>query len=58
MVTYGSTNEKKKQDNLREESIRTVRALSRSVPSALVGITFLSGGQTEEEASLHLNYIN
>ena len=43
---------------MREESIRTVRALSRSVPPALVGITFLSGGQTEEEASLHLNYMN
>lgn len=58
MITYGSTHEKKKENNLREESIRTVRALSRSVPPALVGITFLSGGQTEEEASLHLNYMN
>jgi fructose-bisphosphate aldolase class I len=43
---------------LKEEAIRTVRALSRSVPPALVGVTFLSGGQTEEEASLHLNYMN
>ena len=24
----------------------------------MVGVVFLSGGQTEEEASLHLNYMN
>ena len=58
MITYGSTHEKKGENNLKEEAIRTVRALSRSVPPALVGVTFLSGGQTEEEASLHLNYMN
>lgn len=35
-----------------------MRALSRTVPAALVGVTFLSGGQTEEEASMHLNHMN
>ena len=58
MITYGSTHPKKAENNLKEEAIRTVRALSRSVPPALVGVTFLSGGQTEEEASLHLNFMN
>jgi len=36
----------------------TVMALSRSVPSAVPGIMFLSGGQSEEEATVHLNAIN
>jgi len=36
----------------------TVTALRRSVPVAVPGITFLSGGQSEEEATLHLNAIN
>ena len=47
MVTYGSTHPKKKENNIHEEAVRTVRALSRTVPPALVGVTFLSGGQTE-----------
>lgn len=36
----------------------TVTALSRTVPPAVPGITFLSGGQSEENASLNLNSIN
>jgi len=36
----------------------TVQALKRSVPSAVPGIMFLSGGQSEEEATLNLNAIN
>uniref|UniRef100_A0A1J3JP21 Fructose-bisphosphate aldolase n=1 Tax=Noccaea caerulescens TaxID=107243 RepID=A0A1J3JP21_NOCCA len=47
MVTYGSEHPKKKENNIVEEAVRTVRALSRTVPPALTGITFLSGGQTE-----------
>lgn len=58
MVTYGSEHPKRKENNIVEEAIRTVRALSRTVPPALAGITFLSGGQTEEEASQHLNEMN
>ena len=33
-------------------------ALQRTVPAAVVGITFLSGGQSEENATLNLNAIN
>jgi hypothetical protein len=36
----------------------TVVALQRTVPAAVPGITFLSGGQSEEQASIHLNAIN
>lgn len=36
----------------------TVTALQRTVPAAVPGITFLSGGQSEEEATVHLDAIN
>ncbi|KAL1115526.1 hypothetical protein AAG570_007555 [Ranatra chinensis] len=36
----------------------TVTALSRTVPPAVTGVTFLSGGQSEEEASVNLDAIN
>lgn len=36
----------------------TVTALQRTVPAAVPGITFLSGGQSEEEATLNLNAMN
>jgi len=36
----------------------TVTALRRTVPAAVPAITFLSGGQTEEEATMNLNAIN
>ncbi|XP_063814522.1 fructose-bisphosphate aldolase B-like [Pseudophryne corroboree] len=36
----------------------TVTALRRTVPAAVPGICFLSGGQSEEEASLNLNAMN
>ena len=36
----------------------TVRCLKRHVPSAVPGIAFLSGGQSESEATLHLDLIN
>jgi fructose-bisphosphate aldolase, class I len=37
---------------------RTVAILGRTVPPAVAGIYFLSGGQTPEEASAHLDAIN
>jgi len=58
MVTYGSLHPHRANNNCIEEEVRTVRALSRTVPGALPGITFLSGGQSEEEASMHLNHMN
>ncbi|MEC9346696.1 MAG: class I fructose-bisphosphate aldolase [Pseudomonadota bacterium] len=36
----------------------TVETLKRCVPSAVPGIVFLSGGQTEEEATAHLDAMN
>jgi len=36
----------------------TVCALRRTVPVAVPGITFLSGGQSEEDATIHLDAIN
>nr|KAF6454605.1 aldolase, fructose-bisphosphate C [Rousettus aegyptiacus] len=41
-----------------EVAMATVTALRRTVPPAVPGVTFLSGGQSEEEASLNLNAIN
>jgi len=41
-----------------EIGLATVTVLRRSVPSAVPGITFLSGGQSEEDATLHLNAMN
>ena len=36
----------------------TVRTLKRHVPPAVPGIAFLSGGQSSEEATLHLSLMN
>merc|ERR1712054_474454 len=36
----------------------TVEVLKRTLPSAVPGITFLSGGQSEEEATRNLNAMN
>ncbi|XP_026880504.1 fructose-bisphosphate aldolase C-A [Electrophorus electricus] len=41
-----------------EVAMATVTALRRTVPPAVTGVTFLSGGQSEEEASMNLNAIN
>ena len=44
--------------NSKEIALATVRVLQHTVPCAVPGITFLSGGMSEEEASLALNDIN
>jgi len=41
-----------------EIAAKTVMTLRRCVPAAMPGITFLSGGQTEVEATLNLGTIN
>uniref|UniRef100_A0A6I8SRE0 fructose-bisphosphate aldolase n=1 Tax=Xenopus tropicalis TaxID=8364 RepID=A0A6I8SRE0_XENTR len=41
-----------------EIAMATVTALRRTVPPAVPGVTFLSGGQSEEEATINLNAIN
>ncbi len=41
-----------------EIALATVQVLRRTVPAAVPGICFLSGGQSEEEATMNLNEIN
>ncbi|XP_030245462.1 fructose-bisphosphate aldolase isoform X4 [Drosophila mojavensis] len=55
MVTAGQG---AKKNTPEEIALATVTALSRTVPAAVPGITFLSGGQSEEEASVNLSAIN
>jgi len=56
MVTPGSECPDRKSS--KEIAWFTVRTLSRTIVPALPGIVFLSGGQSEEDASLNLNDIN
>lgn len=41
-----------------ENALATLRALQRTVPAAVPGVTFLSGGQSEQDATVNLNAIN
>lgn len=56
MVTPGASCAKRAKPE--EIGWYTVRTLSRSIVPALPGVVFLSGGQSEEEASLNLNAMN
>ncbi|KAL3857422.1 hypothetical protein ACJMK2_012095 [Sinanodonta woodiana] len=56
MVTAGQSCPKKYTSE--DVGRATVTALSRAVPPAVPGVTFLSGGQSEEDASINLNAIN
>jgi fructose-bisphosphate aldolase class I len=58
MCTPGMQHPKRAECTPAEVARATVQALQASVPPAVVGVTFLSGGQGEEEASLNLNAIN
>ena len=44
-----------KQASVEQVALQTVRCLKRAVPAALPGIVFLSGGQSDEAATAHLN---
>ncbi|KAJ1695941.1 hypothetical protein LUZ63_012639 [Rhynchospora breviuscula] len=55
MVTPGSDSPKVAHEVIAEY---TVRALQRTVPPAVPAIVFLSGGQSEEEATRNLNAMN
>ena len=46
------------QASVDEVAERTIRTLKRTVPSAVAGIVFLSGGQSDELATAHLNAMN
>ena len=56
MVTAGQSCPKKYTPE--QVALATVQALRRTVPVAVPGVTFLSGGQSEEDATIHLNAIN
>jgi fructose-bisphosphate aldolase, class I len=47
-----------KQAGIQEVAEKTVAILKRCVPAAVPGIAFLSGGQSDEEATAHLNAMN
>ena len=47
-----------KQAGPDEVAERTVETMRRCVPAAVPGLMFLSGGQTEADATVHLNAIN
>jgi fructose-bisphosphate aldolase class I len=47
-----------KQASREEVAEKTVRILKRTVPAAVPGIAFLSGGQSDEDATAHLHYMN
>jgi fructose-bisphosphate aldolase class I len=47
-----------KRAGVEEVASQTIRILKRSVPAAVPGIAFLSGGQSEEEATAHLDAMN
>ncbi len=47
-----------RQAGVQEVAERTVNVLKRTVPAAVAGIAFLSGGQSDEIATEHLNAMN
>ncbi len=47
-----------KRASVQEVAEKTVRVLKACVPAAVPGIAFLSGGQSDEEATAHLDAIN
>ena len=56
MVTSGSRCQKRADAETVAQ--KTVTTLRRTVPPAVPGVLFLSGGQTEDEATEHLNLMN
>ncbi len=56
MVISGT--ECSEQAGVEEVAERTVTCLKRTVPAAVPGICFLSGGQSEVDATAHLNAMN
>ncbi len=56
MVSSGT--ESGRRDNVQQVALRTIAALKAHAPAAVPGIAFLSGGQSDEEATAHLNAMN
>jgi fructose-bisphosphate aldolase class I len=46
------------RSSVEEVAIRTIAALKATVPAAVPGIAYLSGGQSDEEATAHLDAMN
>lgn len=57
MVTPGQAHTQNKYSH-EDIAKATVTALQRTVPAAVPGVVFLSGGQSEEDATRNLNAIN
>ena len=56
MITSGSS--AKKQAGVQEVAEKTLQCLKANVPDNLPGITFLSGGQSDIDATAHLDAMN
>jgi fructose-bisphosphate aldolase class I len=56
MVVAGKKNPK--QPSIAEVAEKTIRLLKACVPAAVPGIAFLSGGQSDEDATAHLDAMN
>ncbi|MEM8987266.1 MAG: class I fructose-bisphosphate aldolase [Pseudomonadota bacterium] len=56
MVIAGKKSDR--QAGVEEIAEKTVKCFRASVPAGLPGIVFLSGGQSDEEATAHLNAMN
>jgi fructose-bisphosphate aldolase class I len=56
MVISGS--EASNRANVQDVAEATVQCLLNAVPAAVGGVVFLSGGQSDEEATAHLNAMN
>jgi fructose-bisphosphate aldolase class I len=56
MVIPGTSS--KQQVNHEQIAAATIRALQRALPASVPGVAFLSGGQSELDATLNLNAIN
>jgi fructose-bisphosphate aldolase class I len=56
MVVSGNTCSR--QAGVAEVAERTLRVLKRTVPASLPGVVFLSGGQTDLDATAHLDAMN
>jgi fructose-bisphosphate aldolase class I len=56
MAISGKKNSKRA--NVQEVAEKTVKMLKACVPGAVPGIAFLSGGQSDEEATAHLDAMN
>ena len=56
MVTSGS--ERKNKASIKDVAELTLKCLKKSVPDELPGVTFLSGGQSDINATAHLDAMN